>query len=116
MADQPKKQVVFEDVTLEIDTEGGILPVQIDGWITYVDPASQETVRLAFYSRERNGWSLDIAPPGMTIQQLWDENRERRARGEEPLGYDVPDLGLEDMYLLIARHARRYREVLSAQA
>jgi hypothetical protein len=83
--------------------------------VTYVDPASGATVRLAFYSRERNGWSLDIAPPGMTIQQLWEENQPRRARGEPEVGYSQPDLDLDDMYLLIARHARRYRDELGAQ-
>jgi hypothetical protein len=116
LAEQPKKQVVFDDLTLEINTGGGTLPVQIQGWVTYVDPARHEVVQLAFYSRERDGWSLDIAPPGMTIHALWEENQARRARGETELGYTHPDLDLQDMYLLIARHARRYRAELDRES
>ena len=111
MAERPSKTIVLDDLILEIDAEGGTLPVQIEGRVAYVDAESGETVQLAFYSRERGGWSLEIAPPGMTVRQLRDENRARWARGEPELGYIHPDLDLEDMYLLIAHHARRYREV-----
>lgn len=115
MDERPSKRVLVGDLRLEIDTEGGTLPIQIEGRITYVDTVSQETVTLAFYSRERDGWSLEIAPPGMTVRQVWEENRERRARGEPEVGYIHPDLDLEDMYLLIARHAQRYRKELAQE-